>query len=382
MLTLSLIALLAHLQLASPCGIAPVAANATCCQCAGFSGSGFPCHWCPGVPAGSPTGCHYHGSAQYGCAGFVAKRADCPSACATLSPTASPSPTPIPSGFTASASASPAPLPSPIPLRPFSKKGVGYYGGNCSDFGEGGLSSISWFYDWGHDQASMARSGCASRQPDHNVLGVEYVPQIWGKYALKNITQMNTTFISGARYIFSFNEPDHSGSSYLPPLEGAQRWPDMVQLAQAFNLTLVAPCVSNYASGQWWLSAWHSGCRNLTGQPCFFQHSCLHTYFDPSDTASLFSSLARMHADYQAPIWLNEFACPPYKNCTASNQMLFMQSVVPRLEALPYLYRYAWFEARHAGGPEGAPESLLVTPADSPPQVQLTPLGQWYNSFH
>ena len=254
---------------------------------------------------------------------------------------------------------------------------MGYYGGNCNDFGDAGLSNISWFYDWGHDQASMARSGCASRQPNHNVLGVEYVPQIWGKYALKNITQMNTTFISGARYIFSFNEPDHSGSSYLPPLEGAQRWPDMVQLAQAFNLTLVAPCVSNYASGQWWLAAWHSGCKNLTGQPCYFQHSCLHTYFEPSDTASLFSSLARMHADYSAPIWLNEYACPPYKNCTAGNQMLFMQNVVPKLEALPYLFRYAWFEARSLGA-----ESLMVTAADSPPQVQLTPLGEWYNSFH
>ena len=382
---LSLLLLLTLPFAVTSCGIAPVAANATCCQCAGYSGSGFACHWCPGVPAGAPTGCHYHGSAAYACAGFVAQRADCPVACSTASPTLSPSGTPSASpslGASRSATRSPVPLPSPAPLRPFSKKGVGYYAGSCSDFGAGGLTNISWFYDWGHDMESLARSNCsAPRQPGHSVLGVEYVPQIWGKFALKNISEMNTTFISGARYILSFNEPDHSGSSFLPPLEGAQRWPQMVELARAFNLTLVAPCVSNYASGDWWLAAWHGGCRNLTGANCSFDHSCLHTYFEPSDTASLFGSLARMHADYGAPIWLNEFACPPYKNCSAAHQLQLMQAVVPRLEALPYVFRYAWFEARHQGGALGAPESLLVTPQAGPPPVELTPLGAWYNSF-
>jgi len=283
---------------------------------------------------------------------------------------------------------------------------VGYYGGNCSDFLEGGLSNISWFYDWGHDQESLARSGCpTSTQKNHNVAGVEYVPQIWGKYALKNISNMNTTFIQGARFIFSFNEPDHSGSSWLPPEEGAARWPDMVALARAFNLTLVAPCVSNYASGDWWLSTWHAACKNLTGHTCPFDHTCLHTYFDPSQTSSLFSSLERMYNDYKSPIWLNEFACPPvrdfgllsplssimkdltplptpptpsifrqYKNCSSSNQLTFMKSVVPRLESLNYIFRYAWFEARSAGG-----ESLLVNPPTSP--ASLTPLGDWYNKF-
>jgi hypothetical protein len=41
--------------------------------------------------------------------------------------------------------------------------------------------------------------------------------------------------IAGASTIFSFNEPDHSGSSYLSPLEGAERWPNMQQLADVFK---------------------------------------------------------------------------------------------------------------------------------------------------
>ncbi len=121
------------------------------------------------------------------------------------------------------------------------------------------------------------RSNCPTgRGSNHAVDGVEWVPQIWGKYALKNISQMNTTFIAGSRYIFSFNEPDHSGSSYLPPSEGAERWPQMIALGSAFNLTVIAPCVSNYASGQWWLSEWNKGCVNATGKACQFDHMCLH----------------------------------------------------------------------------------------------------------
>ena len=362
---------------ADACGIAPVAANASCCECAGFSGSGFPCHWCP------PLGCHYHGSPQYNCAGAVAERSKCPAACATVSPTASLTRTP---SATPSSEGSPSPSPSPIPivpLRPFTKKGVGYYGGNCSDFLSPGLSNISWFYDWGHDQESLSRSGCpTSQQANHNVHGVEWVPQIWGKYALKNISDMNVTFIRGARFIFSFNEPDHSGSSYLPPLEASERWPNMVHLARAYNLTLVAPCVSNYASGQWWLQQWHLGCRNLTGANCSFDHTCIHTYFEPSEVGALFSSLERLHADYPAPIWLNEFACPPYKNCSAADNLAFAKLVVPKLEELPYIFRFAWFEARAQGKNGKLPgEALLVTAGNSTP-VELTPLGQWYNSFH
>ena len=200
--------LLCILGAATSCGIAPIAANASCCECAGYDGDAHACHWCP-APVG---GCKYFGSNEYRCPGFIVQRSDCPGVpCPPInvSPTptpsrgGSPSRTPSPTPTRASPSPSPAP---PAPLRPFSKKGVGYYGGNCSDLAV--LSNLSWFYDWGHDQESLVRSNCPTGQgSNHAVNGVEWVPMIWGKYALKNISQMNTTFIAGARYIFSFNEP-------------------------------------------------------------------------------------------------------------------------------------------------------------------------------
>jgi hypothetical protein len=364
---------LAALTPAHSCGINPVAANASCCECAGYSGSGALCHWCP--PSSGEPGCKYRGSGAYACAGFVAQRAECPgtpcapiSASASRTPTRDNSPSRTPSPTPTAASPSPSPAPEG-PLRPFTKKGVGFYGGHCDDFDI--LSNVSWSYDWGHEKASITRSGCAVYPSGAQLLsGVEYIPQIWGKFALKNLSDMNTTFIKGARYIFSFNEPDHSGSSYLPPEEGAARWPNMVALADAFNLTLIAPCVSNFESGQWWLETWHKACVNLTGSNCSYSHTCLHTYFEPNDVSSLFSSLERMHTAYPRPLWLNEFACPPYKHCSAADQLIFAKAVVPRLEALPYLFRYAWFEARSLGN-----ETLLANTT----ATALTPLGEFYN---
>jgi hypothetical protein len=199
------------------------------------------------------------------------------------------------------------------------------------------------------------------------------VPQIFSKYALANISNINATFLRHAKYVLGYNEPDHDGS-YLKPADGADRWPAMEALADAWNLTLVAPCVSNYASGQWWLQQFNQECNRTLGRPCRFDHMCLHTYFEPDQVGTMFDSIGRMYRDYGKPIWLNEFACPPYKNCTAADELTFAKKVVPRLENTSFIFRYAWFEARKAskGGC-----SLLDPDATA---VKRTALGDWYNA--
>lgn len=77
--------------------------------------------------------------------------------------------------------------------------------------------------------------------------------------------------------IFGFNEPDHSGS-WLKPEDAAARWPAMEQVADALNLTVVAPCVSSYSSGQWWLGQFSAAFKNATGHPPRMDHMCVHAY--------------------------------------------------------------------------------------------------------
>ena len=161
-----------------------------------------------------------------------------------------------------------------------------------------------------------------------------------------------------ARFIFGFNEPDHSGS-YLKPQDAAARWLAMEKVALALNLTLVSPCVSNYESGLWWLNVFRGAFRNITGREPRMDHMCLHQYVHSA--SKMMSTIHAMFRDYNRPIWLNEFACPPYQNCTAQHQLQFMQAALPLLEACPYIYRYAWYVNRdNRDPPKGMGASVSV----------------------
>eukprot|EP00035_Acanthoeca_spectabilis_P014581 m.280991 g.280991 ORF g.280991 m.280991 type:complete len:284 (+) comp16171_c0_seq2:2950-3801(+) len=212
------------------------------------------------------------------------------------------------------------------------KKGSGG-GGYCGDLddGPGGLHTPTWWYDWGHTAEGFAQ--CNGTSPVH----AEYVPMIWGKWALANSTNLIEVLrekAPHAQYVFGFNEPDHSGS-YLKPQDAAGRWGSMETVADTLNLTLISPCVSNYASGAWWLTTFRSSFKNITGREPRMDHMCLHQYTYSS--VDLNDTINTMYRAYQRPIWINEFACPPYQNCTASHQLQFMKSALPVLEQSPYV---------------------------------------------
>lgn len=100
----------------------------------------------------------------------------------------------------------------------------------------------------------------------------------------------------------------------------------------------------------------------------------LHCY--TNDAQNMMGSINAMARDYKRPIWVNEFACPPYKNCTSPHQMAFMKAALPLLEASPDVYRYAWFVQRDNRPPPKGDDSLHVIN-----ETVLTPLGEYYNTF-
>eukprot|EP00039_Didymoeca_costata_P000795 m.47281 g.47281 ORF g.47281 m.47281 type:complete len:423 (-) comp10477_c0_seq1:565-1833(-) len=249
------------------------------------------------------------------------------------------------------------------------KKGVAG-GGLCGDLDEGGLNTTTWWYDWGHTKEGFKQ--CNGTSPKTQ----EYVPMIWGKWTLKNVTALIETLkanASGARYIFGFNEPDHSGS-YLNPEDGASRWPAMEQVAAQLNLTLISPCVSNYESGEWWLHQFSEAFKNSTGRLPRMDMMCVHIY--TSSVTGANSTINSIYRDYRRPVWVNEFACPPYKGCTAPNQLSFMKSILPVFEASPYVFRYSWFVNRDNRPPPKGDDSLHVVNS-----TLLTTLGQYYNNY-
>ena len=146
-------------------------------------------------------------------------------------------------------------------------------------------------YDWGHTAKGFA--ACNGTSPKH----AEYIPMIWGKWG--EWTQQEADIRAhapNARFLFSYNEPDHSGSSYLSPADAADRWENMERLAWSLNVTLVGPCVSNYNSGEWWLHTFSQGFANITGRQPRMDHMCLHACKQSSCPACRVCVCARARA--------------------------------------------------------------------------------------
>ena len=86
-------------------------------------------------------------------------------------------------------------------------------------------------------------------------------------------------------------------------------------------MTVVSPCVSNYNDGLWWLNTFRTAFRNSTGREPRMDHMCLHCYTNSAQ--NMMSSINAMAKDYKRPIWINEFACPPYVSACSTWVMLY-----------------------------------------------------------
>ncbi len=107
---------------------------------------------------------------------------------------------------------------------------------------------------------------------------------------------------------------------------------------------------------------------------------CIHMYVGLDDK-SFIQLLETVHAKYNLPIWITEFATADWNASTKSqnpyspDQVLgFMQKLLPQLDSLTYVQRYSWF----SGDPNSA---QLWSSALVDVNGNLTPLGSWYANF-
>ena len=107
---------------------------------------------------------------------------------------------------------------------------------------------------------------------------------------------------------------------------------------------------------------------------------CVHWYGGPNAN-SLVKHITKIHKLYGKPIWITEFAVADWnaknikQNKHSAPQILkFMKEVLPKLEKLPFVERYAWFS--------GAPDhKALGTSALFKKDGSLTVLGKFYAGF-
>jgi len=83
-----------------------------------------------------------------------------------------------------------------------------------------------------------------------------------------------------AKYLLTLNEPEKKMSGNITVIDAAIMWPEVVEIANYYNLPIVGPC-STSRNGHKWYMDWLSNCTEMYDEPCEFDYTCLHFYYYP-----------------------------------------------------------------------------------------------------
>ncbi|GAB4819910.1 hypothetical protein N2152v2_006956 [Parachlorella kessleri] len=228
---------------------------------------------------------------------------------------------------------------------------------------------ISWVSNWGLEPETSSAAAYFAEQ------GIEFVPMLWGKWGVDD--KLQGSIPTAAKYLLTFNEPNHLGQSEVWPKEAAALWPAIQAAAQARGLKLgspaVSPCggndyiASRYADPYKWMEDFLDSCPGCT-------FDFINTHYYGCDIAWIKGYLKKWYKKYQLPVWLTEFACP-YGDAATADQ--FLREFIEWADTQPWLVRYAWFSldvGSYVWLGEGNDLMNL-------PQMTLTNLGQTYNTY-
>ncbi len=246
-----------------------------------------------------------------------------------------------------------------------SKKGACLYaGGGDAQTWRAKVASlnVSWHYSWGYSL------------PMPEPRGVEFVPMVWsyGGQAPAFSQMMNGLKFGQARgqlrSLLGFNEPDGKDQANMTVEKALEAWPEL----ERTRLRLGSPAAV-HANGEW-MKSFMAQAKDKGYRVDFV---CVHTYPGP-DSDAFIKHIENIHKLYGKPIWITEFAVADWEAKTlAQNRhsearvLQFMQEVLPRLDTLDCVERYAWF------GPW--PDSpALGTSSLFKPDGTLTALGKFY----
>lgn len=220
-----------------------------------------------------------------------------------------------------------------------------------------------WFYTWGLNvPVELAPQNC------------EFAPMFWGKTTVTdpNILQAKQLKEQGkAKYVLTFNEPDLADQANMTVAEALALWPQL----ETVGLPLGSP-VTSWPTRQWS----YDFLDQAIAQGKRVDFIPVHMYVGTDDVAFV-KVLQDLYDKYRKPIWITEFATVsdgakvmsdnPY---TPEMVLAFMQRLLPKLEALPFVERYSWFS--------GSPTSARLWPSALVDQFgNLTTLGKWYAAY-
>ncbi|KUJ17801.1 uncharacterized protein LY89DRAFT_645461 [Mollisia scopiformis] len=197
-------------------------------------------------------------------------------------------------------------------------------------------SQVNWAYSWdSYMDPAFPRF-------------LEFIPMLWGDGSLHTnswVNNVNNALARGSGHIMGFNEPDAcgEGQSCIGPDDAATAYRKWI-MPFAGRAALGAPAISNAASGLVWLRNFLGACSG-----CQIDFVPIHWYDSATNFEYFYNYMEEAHQTSGGrQIWITEFSGAG----TLQQQITFLQTVIPWLDAQPYIYRYSWFwcDASYTGG--------------------------------
>ncbi|XP_060594406.1 uncharacterized protein LOC132748786 isoform X1 [Ruditapes philippinarum] len=232
----------------------------------------------------------------------------------------------------------------------------------CDDFKN--LNNIAWWYDYKNDLTTYHQTVTQACPHSFHYMP-EFIPLIW-KSRWNGAIHMNIS--SNASYVMVLNEPDQAVQTNMSAQQVADLWPEIEKHSHEKPILSPAPAHHNFQ----WLDEFFRVCNG-----CRIDYVAAHAY--SCNANHIMSYLEKLYHRYNKEIWLTEFACP--KSTDEHQQLHLMKTLLPKLEAAPYVLRYSWFMARVKRIFDGG----FITPAASllhNDSSTLTMIGHYYNNFN
>jgi hypothetical protein len=238
------------------------------------------------------------------------------------------------------------------------RKGFGYgFEGVRADRQRAALN-LNWHYGWSPDYPGNPKG---------------FVPMIWGAGSVEKGLAIirNEMPKTQATHLLGFNEPDLAGQANMTVAEAVDLWPRL----ESAGLRLGSPATVKPSST--WLTEFMTEVDNNNLRVDFMP---VHIYGWP-DADDFLRKLEDLHAIYNKPIWVTEYAVADFTANTKEENRYsiaqverFMTKTIAGMRKMPYVERFAW-KTRDVNDPQMWSSALFQDDGT------LTSRGRLYASY-
>jgi hypothetical protein len=251
------------------------------------------------------------------------------------------------------------------------KRGIAYGHHSESDL-EVISRGLSWWYNWYVEPESGVKETFQNYEMD-------FVPMVWGAGADTSILRKFLKSHPGVKYILGFNEPNFKSQANMTPVQAAENWPKIEELANEFNLKIVGPAV-NYCGDCVDIPGTNSDSDPVEYLDAFFDAcpECRVDYIGVHNYMCYAGPIADYigrFKKYDKKIWLTEFACWDQSTITPDMQKSLVIGAIDYLENDTNVFRYSWFSGDRTG-------KWPYLDIFGPKPGALTELGELYVNFY